>query len=91
MIKNNWVTCVCCGYKTLAEWGNYEICPVCYWEDDPSQIEYPDGYGANPLSLREAQRNYTEFGACEVNMKRHVRTPSADEEPDPDWKPLDQQ
>jgi hypothetical protein len=26
--------CFCCGYKTLTRRGEYEICPVCWWEDD---------------------------------------------------------
>lgn len=28
--------CPCCGYRTIKERGWYEICPVCYWEDDGS-------------------------------------------------------
>jgi len=26
--------CLCCGYRTLDERGEYDICPVCFWEDD---------------------------------------------------------
>lgn len=26
--------CPCCGYKTIKERGCYDICKVCYWEDD---------------------------------------------------------
>lgn len=26
--------CLCCGYKTLDTRGEYDICPVCFWEDD---------------------------------------------------------
>ncbi len=33
VIENLW-PCPCCGYKTLKERGQYEICSVCYWEDD---------------------------------------------------------
>lgn len=29
-------TCPCCGYRTIKERGCYEICAVCYWEDDGS-------------------------------------------------------
>lgn len=28
--------CPCCGYRTIKERCSYEICPVCYWEDDGS-------------------------------------------------------
>lgn len=28
------VTCPCCGYPLLWERGMYEICPLCWWEDD---------------------------------------------------------
>ncbi len=26
--------CLCCGYYTLDSRGNYDICPICYWEDE---------------------------------------------------------
>lgn len=26
--------CPCCGCLTLEERGGYDICPVCFWEDD---------------------------------------------------------
>ena len=36
-----------------------QICPVCGWEDDPSQKRYPDMEGgANAESLNEARRKY---------------------------------
>ena len=27
-------SCPCCGCFTLEERGGYDICPVCFWEDD---------------------------------------------------------
>ena len=33
--------CPCCGFKTLYDFFSYDICKVCNWENDPSQLEYP--------------------------------------------------
>jgi hypothetical protein len=45
------------GQKTITELGNYEICPVCEWEDDPVQSSDPDfSGGANTLSLIDAKK-----------------------------------
>jgi hypothetical protein len=84
-------TCPCCGYKTLGEEpGQYEICPVCFWEDDSSQREYPnDACGANRVSLRTAQQNFIDFGACEFEMKPHTRLPNKGEPKDLYWKKIE--
>ena len=34
--------CPCCGFLTLDERGGYDICPVCFWEDD-AYIVIKDG------------------------------------------------
>ena len=72
--------CPCCGYYTLEEVGKFEICPVCYWEDDPSQESDPlmEG-GANELSLRECRRNFQTCGACEERFLKNVRKPLPEE------------
>lgn len=62
-------TCPCCGYKTLDEEppGTYEICLLCFWEDDPLPFDDPDYVGgANGISLRQAQKNVMRFGVSEV-------------------------
>ncbi len=28
------VPCPCCRYETLTEHATFEMCPVCWWEDD---------------------------------------------------------
>lgn len=39
-------TCSCCGYRTLEEEpGTYEICSICYWENDEVQFNDPDFEG----------------------------------------------
>jgi hypothetical protein len=79
-------TCPCCGYTTLSKRGIYEICPACYWEDDPVQFRDPDFQGgANKVSLRQAQQNFIRFGACEEGMMLYVRKPAGDEHKDPKW------
>lgn len=70
--------CPCCGYRTLPEpaGGTYEICPVCYWEDDKVQLAHPDLQGgANDVSLLEAQENFRAFGACSKDALPYVRPP----------------
>ena len=82
--------CPCCGYKTLLEKppGTFEICPVCFWEDDSVQfddVEFEGG--ANRLSLRQSQRNFLAFGACEREFIGHGTSPD-DFERDSSWQPI---
>lgn len=84
----NQYKCPCCGYYTFQEKpdGNYVICEVCFWEDDPIQLENPDDEeGANRVSLNQARRNFIQFGACEKEMLPHVRNPLDDELQGIDW------
>ena len=84
-------TCPCCGYMTLEEPppGTFDICPVCWWEDDAAQFEDPEfAGGANLPSLRQAQANFRQFGASEECFKVLVRRPEADEVKDATWRPL---
>ena len=72
--------CPCCGCHTLdLEDSSFEICPVCFWENDPSQVRYPDETGANKVSLNQARKNYEEFGACEERFTEYVRKPLPEE------------
>lgn len=76
--------CPCCGYLTYdyEPCGDYDICPVCYWEDDKVQNEDPEyAGGANHVSLNEARDNFKKFGACEEQLTIYVREPRADEIP----------
>lgn len=74
--------CVCCGYRTLSSEppGTFEICPVCYWEDDNVQFDDPDYEGgANSISLNKARENYKRIGAISVDSLEHVRKALEDE------------
>jgi len=74
--------CPCCGHLVFREApGSYDICPVCFWEDDLVQLRRPDlAGGANRPSLIEAQQHYQQIGATEDRLLAHVR-PASPEEP----------
>ncbi|XYQ53356.1 CPCC family cysteine-rich protein [Pectobacterium carotovorum] len=56
---SNEFLCPCCGERTIYALGDYEICPVCNWEDDPVQSREPDcAGGANQMSLNEAKEAF---------------------------------
>ncbi len=82
-------TCPCCGHRTLSEQpGSYDICKVCFWEDDGVQLLDPAYQGgANRPSLMECQANYERLGASEERFVGDVRPPQADEIRDPEWRP----
>lgn len=75
--------CPCCGHLTFGpELGSYDICPVCFWEDDPVQLADPSyAGGANVPSLEEARENYKRFGAMEERFIGNVRPPRDAERP----------
>lgn len=74
--------CVCCGHRTLVYKNTleHEICPVCFWENDPIQNKQPeyDG-GSNNMSLVKARENYHKYGAISTEFIRYVRAPNKDE------------
>lgn len=74
--------CPCCGYYTFDNEldGSYDICEVCFWEDDPIQLEDPryEG-GANGVSLIQARENYKKLGASRHEMIPYVRKPYPNE------------
>lgn len=75
--------CPCCGYKKLdyEPPGTYDICDICFWEDDVVQYHDPDYEGgANIESLRQYQEAYLQG---RVNRK-----PKINYERNENWKPL---
>lgn len=55
------IKCPVCGKYTFEEWGDFDTCDVCYWENDPVQYTDPDYKGgANHMSLTEARMAYKE-------------------------------
>ena len=76
--------CPCCYCRTLSERGSFDICPICYWEDD-GQDEYDaDVLRGGPngnLSLTRARLNYEKFGAIRKGVLDYVRKPGPEELP----------
>ena len=79
------VQCRCCGYLTIESYGHYEICPVCYWEDDPTTIWEPDdgSPGPNHISLTEGRANFADTGISDGGARggSKVRDPLPEEYP----------
>jgi hypothetical protein len=82
--------CPCCGHSTFHEHpGSYDICPVCFWDDDAIQLRWPTYTGgANKPSLVQAQQTFAATGAKELRKLGYVRLPTADEVRDPGWRPV---
>jgi Cysteine-rich CPCC len=68
--------CPCCDYFTLPRQvpNSFEICPVCFWEDDGLQLLDPHfADGANSISLHQAKANYARWGAITQEVVSFVR------------------
>jgi hypothetical protein len=82
--------CPCCGHVVFSEPpGSHEICPICFWEDDLSQLRFPLTTGANQVSLVDGQKNYRELGACEERLRQEIRKPDDNEPVESGWRPID--
>ena len=84
--------CPCCRNLTLSEEppGTFEVCPVCFWEDDEFQDRDIDlSSGANKVSLRCARQNYLQVGARHAEFMNKVRLPNAEEIPKRHMTPPD--
>jgi hypothetical protein len=82
--------CPCCGHLVFeAPPGSDDICMLCFWEDDATQLRFPDlGNQTNFVPLAEAQQNYAKFGAIEQRFAEDVRKPTAEDARDPEFRPI---
>lgn len=74
-MTHEWHICPCCNLPSLEEAGSdtYEICPVCQWENDPTQCDFTSmGGGANRLALEVAQQNYERIGVSDPRFAKPV-------------------
>ena len=56
------VLCLCCGSRTLTAPGVFELCPVCWWQDDGQDEADADGEG------RAEARGRVPMGASVVDV-----------------------
>ena len=74
--------CPCCDCLTLCGRAGYEICPVCYWEDDGQDSHDADEVRGGPngsLSLTQARESYRRIGATDARFVSSVRRPRPEE------------
>jgi len=74
--------CPCCGHLTISEKSAFEICQVCYWEDDGQSDADADQIKGGPngnLSLTVARTNYRIYGASDQRYVSLVRIPYENE------------
>jgi hypothetical protein len=79
--------CPCCGYQTLPGRGAYDLCPVCWWEDEG--LEPWEYSGPNGQTLVEAQQEYLAQRLPHRLRPGKVRASKRREERDPDWRPFE--
>ena len=82
--------CPCCGYLVYRQQpGNHEVCPICRWEDDLSQLRFVEMVGGvNDVSLVRAQQNYMEFGSCSRKKAAEAQQPLPGKGRDEGWRPV---
>ncbi|MCT6735401.1 CPCC family cysteine-rich protein [Rhodococcus qingshengii] len=83
--------CPCCGHRIFRQSpDSYDICAVCFWEDDGVQLRWPYmAGGANKVSLIGGQQNYASIGVSEERLLRFVRPPTLAEPLEEGWRPID--
>ncbi len=70
------VRCLCCGSRTLSAPATFELCPVCWWQDDGQDEADADVVRGGPngnLSLTAARANYLACGASDPRFLARVR------------------
>ncbi|MFD1395619.1 CPCC family cysteine-rich protein [Kroppenstedtia eburnea] len=64
--------CPCCMYRTLTERGQYDICPVCFWEDDGND-KLGHYSGPNHMTLAEGRDHFVQYGAVTPSALKYIK------------------
>lgn len=80
--RNEKYVCPCCGYATLSVQNMYEICEICFWEDDGQDDPDADECwkGPNLVSLTDGRKNFIAHGVSDLKDKHNVREPTKNDE-----------
>lgn len=81
--------CVVCGYKTLELYKEWDICPICRWEDDVMGDRDTSSPANGGLTLSQAQANFMLFGAAHKGRSQRARPPGPKDRRKRGWKPLE--
>ncbi len=75
--KNGFFDCPCCGYATIEHPGCYDICKICFWEDDSQDDPEADEHygGPNGCSLTEGRISFLEIGASDSENLKYCQKP----------------
>ena len=84
----NRYTCVCCGHITLLSYHDWEMCPVCCWEDDVLGDLDSVSPANHDMLLSQGQANYLLYGVSDLNRKTFARIASVDEPLNASWRPF---
>ncbi len=58
--------CPCCDYFTLERRASFDVCFICYWEDDGQDLDEVDRVSdPNHITLRQARENFRDCGASD--------------------------
>jgi hypothetical protein len=69
-------SCPCCGSRTIGERGNYEICKVCWWEDDGQDNKHANKDMGGPnsgVSLTQGRINFINYGIYDPKRKDLIK------------------
>lgn len=64
--------CPCCGYDTIDGRGDYDICTICWWEDDGQDNDDANIVRGGPnstLSLSRARLNFLQHGISQPSRQ----------------------
>ncbi|TCK08738.1 CPCC family cysteine-rich protein [Marinobacterium mangrovicola] len=79
--ENGLYACPCCGYATLRRACRYDICSICFWEDDGEDDDTPIEYrgGPNGVTLEDGRINFQRHGVSDLKDAPHVRAATAED------------